>query len=223
MAEGKKALKAMRDDVQDERVKEGEQIHRGEVLEEGIGHSIEAFFSHFGSRYAGGVDEEGRKGHRFRQLQLVQVGLQPFSMLSLMLFESKISGRSATTSWSGAVSTRCSPAEAQLPFFRSFRSLDLRIGLIIMVNGMTIGLQAQANVKIPLGCNSRCKCDIPDVVCFPRPGASHKPLKPLAFLEVESKLLSVGLRPGLISWSGSSSSCTAWSCRFASMSSGYRS
>ena len=41
MAEGKKALKAMRDDVQDERVKEGEQIHRGEVLEEGIGHSIE--------------------------------------------------------------------------------------------------------------------------------------------------------------------------------------
>lgn len=50
-----------------------------------------------------------------------------------------------------------------------WNGFDTAIGVVIMVNGMTIGIQAQASAKIPLGCNSRCGCKIPNTVCFEVP------------------------------------------------------
>lgn len=50
-----------------------------------------------------------------------------------------------------------------------WNGFDTATGVVIMVNGMTIGIQAQASAKIPLGCNSRCGCKIPNTVCFEVP------------------------------------------------------
>eukprot|EP00913_Durusdinium_trenchii_P007470 g7022.t1 len=48
---------------------------------------------------------------------------------------------------------------------------DTMIGLVIILNGITIGVQAQASAKIPLGCSSECVCEdyLEGIVCYPVP------------------------------------------------------
>lgn len=39
------------------------------------------------------------------------------------------------------------------------RTFDTAIGVVILANGLTIGLEAQQSASIPLGCTPECKCD----------------------------------------------------------------
>ncbi|CAJ1387670.1 unnamed protein product [Effrenium voratum] len=61
---------------------------------------------------------------------------------------------------------------AKLPWWRrwaffvvSWPGFDTFIGLIILLNGLTIGVDTQVQAKIPLGCDDTCRCDTPNTKC----------------------------------------------------------
>eukprot|EP00931_Biecheleriopsis_adriatica_P060916 TRINITY_DN3659_c0_g1_i1.p1 TRINITY_DN3659_c0_g1~~TRINITY_DN3659_c0_g1_i1.p1 ORF type:complete len:650 (-),score=131.16 TRINITY_DN3659_c0_g1_i1:99-2048(-) len=47
----------------------------------------------------------------------------------------------------------------------SWWGFDAVVGLVIICNGVTIGMQTHYKVGVPLGCTESCKCDRPEAVC----------------------------------------------------------
>eukprot|EP00930_Biecheleria_cincta_P015500 TRINITY_DN12912_c0_g1_i2.p1 TRINITY_DN12912_c0_g1~~TRINITY_DN12912_c0_g1_i2.p1 ORF type:complete len:580 (+),score=111.74 TRINITY_DN12912_c0_g1_i2:42-1781(+) len=63
----------------------------------------------------------------------------------------------------------------QQPLFNllSRKSFDIFVGLVIVLNGVTIGIQADYRSKLPEGCRhdgNICKCDFEEVLCHDIPG-----------------------------------------------------
>ena len=49
--------------------------------------------------------------------------------------------------------------------FVSWPGFDSFIGMIILANGLTIGVDTQVQARIPLGCDDECVCENPGTVC----------------------------------------------------------
>eukprot|EP00931_Biecheleriopsis_adriatica_P007426 TRINITY_DN10870_c1_g1_i2.p1 TRINITY_DN10870_c1_g1~~TRINITY_DN10870_c1_g1_i2.p1 ORF type:complete len:655 (+),score=132.11 TRINITY_DN10870_c1_g1_i2:147-2111(+) len=61
------------------------------------------------------------------------------------------------------------PTRQMLHRWISWQGFDTCIGLVIVANAVTIGIEAQLNAIIPLGCDKDCNCSIPDSTCEAMP------------------------------------------------------
>eukprot|EP00931_Biecheleriopsis_adriatica_P007427 TRINITY_DN10870_c1_g1_i3.p1 TRINITY_DN10870_c1_g1~~TRINITY_DN10870_c1_g1_i3.p1 ORF type:complete len:650 (+),score=108.41 TRINITY_DN10870_c1_g1_i3:128-2077(+) len=57
------------------------------------------------------------------------------------------------------------PTRSMLHRWISWQGFDTCIGLVIVANAATIGIEAELNANVPLGCDKDCNCSVPDSTC----------------------------------------------------------